>query len=77
MKVTPEMLLRWYGEMKVLSHFEKRLTELSQSALRGSLHLCGGQGALPSAACAALTNDDYITVTYRGRTVEAADHLPV
>jgi TPP-dependent pyruvate/acetoin dehydrogenase alpha subunit len=37
-----------------------------EGLIRGSLHLCLGQEATASGACAALRRDDFITCTYRG-----------
>ena len=56
-----------YREMLRLQALEQELTSLSRSGnLRGSLHLATGQEAVPSGACAALNQDDAISVTYRG-----------
>lgn len=50
-----------------LEALERELLKLSQSGLlRGSLHLCQGQEAIPAGACAALRQDDALTCTYRG-----------
>lgn len=57
----------FYRQMVRLRAVETELTKLSQSGqLRGSLHLCQGQEAVPAGACAALRKDDYVTCTYRG-----------
>ncbi|MBS1703408.1 MAG: thiamine pyrophosphate-dependent dehydrogenase E1 component subunit alpha [Armatimonadetes bacterium] len=57
----------FYRQMVRLRAVETELTKLSQSGqLRGSLHLCQGQEAVPAGACAALRQDDYLTCTYRG-----------
>lgn len=57
----------FYRQMVRLRAVENELTKLSQSGqLRGSLHLCQGQEAVPAGACAALRQDDYLTCTYRG-----------
>ena len=57
----------FYRQMVRLRAVENELTKLSQAGqLRGSLHLCQGQEAVPAGACAALRKDDYLTCTYRG-----------
>lgn len=57
----------FYRQMVRLRAVENELTRLSQTGqLRGSLHLCQGQEAVPAGACAALRQDDYLTCTYRG-----------
>ena len=57
----------FYRQMVRLRAVENELTKLSQTGqLRGSLHLCQGQEAVPAGACAALRKDDYLTCTYRG-----------
>lgn len=67
MKSNQEWCLARYREMVRLQALEKALTALSRSGnLRGSLHLATGQEAVPSGACAALKQDDALSVTYRG-----------
>ena len=45
---------------------EKALQLFEENKLRGSVHLCIGQEAIPAAACALLREQDYITSTHRG-----------
>lgn len=57
----------FFCQMVRLAAVERELLRLSQAGeLRGSLHLCQGQEAIPAGACAALEKDDYLTATYRG-----------
>ena len=46
--------------------FEERCLALSADSIAGSIHLCGGQEAIPVGARAALTPDDRAVATYRG-----------
>jgi acetoin:2,6-dichlorophenolindophenol oxidoreductase subunit alpha len=56
-----------YRKMYEIRRVEERLEELFKtSEIYGSLHLCIGQEATVTGACAALGSDDYITATYRG-----------
>jgi pyruvate dehydrogenase E1 component alpha subunit len=56
-----------YRKMYEIRRVEERLEELFKaSEIYGSLHLCIGQEATVTGACAALGPDDYITATYRG-----------
>jgi TPP-dependent pyruvate/acetoin dehydrogenase alpha subunit len=60
-------LLKLYRKMFEIRRVEERLEELFRaSEIYGSLHLCIGQEATVTGACAALAPDDYITGTYRG-----------
>jgi acetoin:2,6-dichlorophenolindophenol oxidoreductase subunit alpha len=57
----------FYRQMVRLEALERELLKLSQAGLlRGSLHLCQGQEAVPAGACAALRPSDALTCTYRG-----------
>ena len=56
-----------YRKMYEIRRVEQRLEELFRvSEIYGSLHLCVGQEATATGACAALERDDYMTATYRG-----------
>ena len=56
-----------YRKMYEIRRVEQRLEELFKAGeIYGSLHLCIGQEATVTGACAALRQDDYITATYRG-----------
>ncbi|MGB8061877.1 MAG: thiamine pyrophosphate-dependent dehydrogenase E1 component subunit alpha [Candidatus Sulfotelmatobacter sp.] len=60
-------LLQFYRKMYEIRKVEQRLEELFRAGeIYGSLHLCIGQEATVTGACAALGEDDYITATYRG-----------
>jgi TPP-dependent pyruvate/acetoin dehydrogenase alpha subunit len=60
-------LATMYRKMYEIRRVEERLEELFRaSEIYGSLHLCIGQEATVTGACAALNRDDYITATYRG-----------
>jgi TPP-dependent pyruvate/acetoin dehydrogenase alpha subunit len=56
-----------YRKMYEIRRVEESLAELFKSSeIRGSIHLCDGQEATVTGACAALRPDDYMTATYRG-----------
>jgi pyruvate dehydrogenase E1 component alpha subunit len=56
-----------YRTMYQIRRVEESLGELFKAAeVYGALHLCIGQEATVTGACAALHQDDYITATYRG-----------
>jgi len=56
-----------YRKMYEIRRVEERLEGLFKAGeIRGSLHLCIGQEATVTGACAALRQDDYMTATYRG-----------
>lgn len=60
-------LLALYRQMYAIRRVEERLEGLFKAGeIYGSLHLCIGQEATVTGACAALRRDDYITATYRG-----------
>jgi len=60
-------LLALYRQMYAIRRVEERLEGLFKAGeIYGSLHLCIGQEATVTGACAALRPDDYITATYRG-----------
>jgi pyruvate dehydrogenase E1 component alpha subunit len=53
--------------MLTIRLFEEKVGELySAGRLHGAVHLCIGQEAVATGACAALQPDDYITSTHRG-----------
>src|SRR5690606_13866401 len=61
--------LALYRQMLVIRQMERRIQELSQlsePAVLGSVHLCAGQEAVPVGALAALRDDDLVVATYRG-----------
>ncbi|MDB5927121.1 MAG: transketolase [Betaproteobacteria bacterium] len=55
--------------MQTIRKFEERVLQLSRGdapEIVGSVHLCGGQEAIPVGALAALNADDRVVATYRG-----------
>jgi 2-oxoisovalerate dehydrogenase E1 component len=56
-----------YRRMSVIRQFEERCLELSRAGfIKGSIHLCFGQEAIPVGVCAATEPDDRVIATYRG-----------
>ncbi len=56
-----------YFMMHKIRKFEEKALYLFESnKLRGSVHLCIGEEAIPATVCALLNPDDYITSTHRG-----------
>jgi 2-oxoisovalerate dehydrogenase E1 component len=55
-----------YRRMLTIRLFEERCLQLSADAIAGSIHLCGGQEAIPVGARAALLTGDTAVATYRG-----------
>jgi pyruvate dehydrogenase E1 component alpha subunit len=65
--VTTERLSHWYQEMLRIRLFEDKVQELFlRNLVQGTTHLCQGQEAVSVGVSAALTPDDYVTMTYRG-----------
>ncbi len=65
--VTPERLSYWYREMLRIRLFEEKVQELFlRNLVQGTTHLCQGQEAVSVGVSAALSPDDYVTMTYRG-----------
>jgi pyruvate dehydrogenase E1 component alpha subunit len=59
--------LDWLRRMWEIRLFEDKVQELFMEGLvQGTTHLCQGQEAVAVGAVAALREDDYLTVTYRG-----------
>jgi TPP-dependent pyruvate/acetoin dehydrogenase alpha subunit len=59
--------LGWLRSMWEIRLFEEKVQELFMEGLiQGTTHLCQGQEAVAVGAIAALRDDDYLTVTYRG-----------
>jgi TPP-dependent pyruvate/acetoin dehydrogenase alpha subunit len=57
----------WYRQMLEVRLFEEKVQELfMQGKIQGTTHLCQGQEAVSVGAVAALRDDDYLTITYRG-----------
>lgn len=56
--------------------FETKLNELfSRGAVRGTVHLCVGQEAVPTGVSAALRADDWVSATHRGHGAAIARGL--
>ena len=67
MSVDQQRRLEWYRQMLEIRLFEERVMELfMEGFIQGTTHLCQGQEAVPVGAIAALRDDDYLTITYRG-----------
>jgi 2-oxoisovalerate dehydrogenase E1 component len=59
--------LEAYRRMTVIRRFEERCLKLSHEGfIKGSIHLCLGQEAIPVGVSAALEPDDRVIATYRG-----------
>ena len=62
-----ERLVKIFKTMNRIRKFEeKALHMFEQNILRGSVHLCIGQEAIPATVCSLLRDEDYITSTHRG-----------
>jgi TPP-dependent pyruvate/acetoin dehydrogenase alpha subunit len=62
-----EQHMAWYRRMLEIRLFEEKVQELFMGGLiEGTTHLCQGQEAVSVGAIAALGDDDYVTMTYRG-----------
>lgn len=73
----PDMLDR-YRRMSVIRQFEERCLELSrEGVIKGSIHLCLGQEAIPIGVCAALGPADRVIATYRGHGWAIARGVPL
>src|SRR3954464_5960356 len=64
---THEDRLAWDRRMLEIRVLEEKGQELFMEGLvEGTTHLCQGQEAVSVGAIAALRDDDYLTITYRG-----------
>jgi 2-oxoisovalerate dehydrogenase E1 component len=71
-------VLDLYRRMSVIRRFEERCLELSHAGvIKGSIHLCLGQEAIPVGACAALEPADRVIATYRGHGWAIARGVPL
>ena len=71
-------VLDLYRQMSVIRQFEERCLELSRAGfIKGSIHLCLGQEAIPVGVCAALEPDDRVIATYRGHGWAIARGVPL
>jgi 2-oxoisovalerate dehydrogenase E1 component len=62
-------LLNAYSRMLLIRQFETQavnLTRLEPPAIKGSIHTCGGQEAIPVGSMSALRSGDRTIATYRG-----------
>ncbi len=76
--ITRPVLSQLYRTMVLIRRFEERCEALYASGeIYGSLHLCIGQEATATGACAALRPDDLMTCTYRGHGAALAKGVPV
>ena len=67
MSPADERHVDWYRRMTEIRLFEEKVQELFMEGLIfGTTHLCQGQEAVSVGAAAALRDDDYVTMTYRG-----------
>jgi acetoin:2,6-dichlorophenolindophenol oxidoreductase subunit alpha len=70
--------LGWYRRMLEIRLFEEKVQELFMDGLiQGTTHLCQGQEAVAVGSVAALRDDDYLTITYRGHGHALARGLPM
>jgi 2-oxoisovalerate dehydrogenase E1 component len=69
--------LEAYRRMLTIRSFEQCCLELSGSTVSGSVHLCGGQEAIPVGARAALEPGDRVVATYRGHGWAIAWGVPL
>jgi 2-oxoisovalerate dehydrogenase E1 component len=65
-QTTTTWLTTAYRRMLTIRLFEQRCIDLSGEAIAGSVHLCGGQEAIPVGARSALEPEDRVVATYRG-----------
>ena len=71
-------LMGAYRRMLTIRRFEERVLELRLAdEIVGSVHLCGGQEAIPVGALAALEPDDRVIATYRGHGWAVACEIPL
>ncbi|MDO8685924.1 MAG: thiamine pyrophosphate-dependent dehydrogenase E1 component subunit alpha [Clostridiales bacterium] len=65
--IQKERLTLIYRTMNIIRKFEEKALYLFENNyLRGSMHLCIGQEAIPATVCSLLRDEDYITSTHRG-----------
>ena len=73
-----ETRLSWLRRMWEIRLFEDKVQELFMEGLvQGTTHLCQGQEGVAVGAVAALSEDDYLTVTYRGHGHALARGVPI
>lgn len=65
--IEKERLLNIFETMNKIRRFEENALHLfEENKLRGSVHLCIGQEAIPATVCSLLRDEDYIASTHRG-----------
>ena len=65
--IEKERMIHIFKTMNKIRKFEEKALQLfEQNKLRGSVHLCIGQEAIPATVCSLLRDVDYITSTHRG-----------
>jgi len=65
--IDQERLVSIFRMMNRIRKFEEKALRLfEENKLRGSVHLCIGQEAIPATVCSLLRDQDYITSTHRG-----------
>ena len=70
--------LDFYRRMSVIRRFEERCLELSREGfIKGSIHLCLGQEAIPVGVSAAQESGDRVIATYRGHGWAIARGVPL
>jgi TPP-dependent pyruvate/acetoin dehydrogenase alpha subunit len=73
-----DVMLRLHRQMVEIREFEDEVMRLfARNLIRGSSHLCQGQEAVSVGACAALTEGDTMTCTYRGHGAVLAMGAPL
>lgn len=73
-----EFLLRLYEQMVLIREFEDGVKFLFlEGSMPGTIHQCQGQEATAVGVCAALTEGDFITSTFRGHGHALAQGLTV
>ncbi|MDC3424572.1 pyruvate dehydrogenase (acetyl-transferring) E1 component subunit alpha [Aquibacillus sp. 3ASR75-11] len=66
-QITEEKLVDLYKDMWLIRYFDEKVDEFfAKGMIHGTTHLCVGQEASASGACAVLENKDKITSTHRG-----------
>lgn len=66
-KLDRERALYIYETMNNIRSFEEKAVSLFEAnKLRGSVHLCIGEEAIPATVCSLLDDNDYIASTHRG-----------
>ena len=73
-----DFLLRLYERLVLIREFEERVKFLFlEGTMPGTIHQCQGQEATATGVCAALSEEDFITSTFRGHGHALAKGLSV